>query len=104
MKPGITNTVLLTALLLAAPGARAQEHEHHGAAGEQLGHVAFETSCSAAAAPRFDRAMALLHSFEFGAAIAGFGEVAHIDPTCAMAHWGVALASWGNPFAAGQKP
>lgn len=97
-------------LLFAAPGARAQEHEHHGTAGlppnggEQLGRVSFETSCSAAAAPRFDRAMALLHSFEFGAAISGFEEVARLDPTCAMAHWGVALASWGNPFAAGQKP
>ena len=29
--------------------------------------------------------------------------MARTDPSCGLAYWGVALASWGNPFAAGQK-
>ena len=48
--------------------------------------------------------MALLHSFEFGAAIDGFTAAAAADPSCGIAHWGIALSRWGNPFAAGIKP
>ncbi|MBA3557707.1 MAG: hypothetical protein H0W30_03820 [Gemmatimonadaceae bacterium] len=47
--------------------------------------------------------MALLHSFEFGAAIKGFNEVLAVDSTCAMAHWGIALSRWTNPMAAGNR-
>ena len=53
-------------ILVSVPGA-AQEHAH---ASEKLGTVHFATSCSAAAQPTFDRAVTLLHSFEFGSAIA----------------------------------
>jgi hypothetical protein len=98
--------VIGTALWLLASlaaGARQHEHEQAAATTETLGSVSFETSCSAAAQTRFDRAVALLHSFEFGAATSGFEEAARTDPSCGIAHWGVALASWGNPFAAGQK-
>jgi tetratricopeptide (TPR) repeat protein len=44
--------------------------------------------------------MALLHSFEFGPAIDGFNATIKADPSCAMAHWGIAMARWTNPFAA----
>ena len=47
--------------------------------------------------------MALLHSFSFGASIAAFDDTLRTDPSCTVAYWGEALASWGNPFAAGQK-
>jgi len=47
--------------------------------------------------------VALLHSFEFAPAIDGFVAAAKADASCGIAYWGVALASWGNPFAAGQK-
>src|SRR5471032_2801558 len=94
--------VLVCALAASAPAA-AQEHEHMGAPGEKLGTVHFATSCSAAAQPQFDRAVALLHSFEFGSAIDGFDAAAKTDPGCAMAHWGIALSRWGNPFAAIQR-
>jgi hypothetical protein len=81
-----------------------EAQEHPAPASEQrLGTVSFETSCSAAAQTQFNRAVALLHSFEFAPAIDGFNDVARADPSCGIAYWGVALASWGNPFAAGQK-
>jgi glyoxylase-like metal-dependent hydrolase (beta-lactamase superfamily II) len=69
----------------------------------RLGKVHFENSCSPAVAREFDRAMALLHSFEFAEAIAGFQNVLKEDATCGMAEWGIAMSTWGNPFA-GQRP
>jgi hypothetical protein len=80
----------------------AQEpHDQHAAGqpGEKLGTVRFETSCAPAVSTDIDRAVALLHSFEFRTAIEGFTAVLAENPTCAIAHWGIALAYWGNPFA-----
>ena len=71
---------------------------------QKLGTVSFATSCTAAAQPVFNRAVSLLHSFEFRYAIEGFGQTLKTDPTCGIAHWGIALSAWGNPFAPGIKP
>ena len=91
-----------TLATLAAIPAAAQDH--HGAQStEKLGTVHFPTSCASAVAPRMDRAVALLHSFEFGASLRGFGEVLAADSTCAMAQWGRALSRWSNPMAAGNR-
>ena len=86
--------------LLAASGV-AQERQH--GRGEKLGAVHFATSCNAAAQKEFDRAVALLHSFQFNHAIEGFNAALKSDPTCGIAHWGIALSQWSNPFAAGVK-
>lgn len=94
---------LLVLSLLRGDTCLAQEH-HHEASGEKLGTVRFETSCSEAAQPQFNRALALLHSFEFGRAIEAFQTTLATDPRCAMAYWGIALSRWSNPFAAGAKP
>jgi len=94
---------LLTALSPSA--ALAQDHAHpKPAAAGRLGTVHFPTSCRPAVAPQFDRAIALLHSFEFGASIQGFERVLTADSSCAMAHWGIALSRWTNPMAAGRRP
>ena len=69
----------------------------------QFGTVHFPTSCNSRVASRFDRAVAQLHSFEFGAAIASFQSVLAGDSTCAMAHWGIALSRWTNPMAVGNR-
>jgi hypothetical protein len=99
-----TCTVLAAVIVLMFGGAaHTQQHEHPVGA-EKLGTVAFATSCSAAAQPQFNRAVALLHSFEFGQAIDGFGAALTTDPSCAMAEWGVALSRWSNPFAVGIRP
>jgi hypothetical protein len=83
--------------------ALAQEHEHGATPGEKLGTVHFTVSCSAAAQPQFDRAVALLHSFEFASAIEAFTATLTTDPTCAMSQWGIALSRWGNPFGVGLR-
>jgi tetratricopeptide (TPR) repeat protein len=81
---------LLAPFLAAALAASAAEHSHP--APEKLGTVKFPTTCSAAVQPRFERAVALLHSFAYTAAEQAFRDVAAADPGCAIAHWGAAMA------------
>ena len=92
----------LGVLILAASSIMAQEH-HHGTANEKLGTVHFATSCNPAAQKQFDRAVALLHSFEFNHAIDGFNATLKADSSCGLAYWGIALSQWSNPFATGLK-
>jgi tetratricopeptide (TPR) repeat protein len=40
----------------------------------------------------FDQGLAFLHGFNHRAAIRAFQQATELDPECAMAHWGVALA------------
>ena len=82
----------LSAVLLFAPPSRAQQQHRDHPAPEKLGSVSFSTSCSAAVQPRFERSVALLHSFAYFAAQQSFEEVAQADPQCAMAHWGIAMS------------
>ena len=92
--------LVFTAVLTAARGVT-QEHQHRN--GEKLGEVHFATSCNEPAQREFNRAVALLHSFQFSTAIEGFNSVLREDPTCAIAYWGIALSDWSNPFAPGQR-
>ena len=101
-RSAVAGSLVLLVVLLRGPVA-AQEHEHSGLAGEKLGTVHFPTSCAARAQPAFDRAVALLHSFEFGTAIEAFDAALAADPSCAMAQWGIALCRWSNPFAVGAR-
>src|SRR3954469_1856357 len=89
------------AIALLAANSIAQERQH--GTGEKLGAVHFSTSCNTAAQKEFDRAVALLHSFQFNQAIQGFNTALKSDPTCGIVHWGIALSQWSNPFAAGMK-
>ncbi len=98
-----TAVAVVTVVLLWIVPAIGQDHDHSGAA-EKLGTVAFATSCHAGAQAQFNRAVALLHSFEFSGAIDGFGATLAADPSCAIAEWGIALSRWSNPFAPGIRP
>jgi hypothetical protein len=93
--------VVAVVLIMLTASCSAQEHSHGN--GEKLGAVHFATSCSEGAQKEFDRAVALLHSFQFSRAIEGFNAVLKQDATCGIAYWGIALADWSNPFAAGMK-
>lgn len=89
-----------------APAAQIQaeeaaaEHAPEGVAGlpEQMGEANLPISCTPEAQAEFNHGLALLHSFWFGPAIESFNQVADLDPTCAMAHWGVAMGSLGIPW------
>jgi hypothetical protein len=71
----------------------APPHHHCDAGGEhdELGQVSFPTSCAAKVRRQIEHGVALLHSFGYTEAGARFQAVARMDPTCAMAHWGVAI-------------
>ena len=93
--------VVAVFVLALSVNCLAQEHQHGN--GEKLGTVHFATSCSEVAQKEFNRAVALLHSFEFSRAIEGFNAVLGEDATCGIAYWGTALSDWSNPFAPGMK-
>src|SRR5262249_26332456 len=103
-----TQTFALVVGLVLAPAlgtsARAQDHDHGASSSGKLGTVTFETSCNAAAKPLFNRAVALLHSFEFSRAIEGFTATPPADPSCGIAQWGIALSRWSNPFGVAIRP
>jgi tetratricopeptide (TPR) repeat protein len=93
MRRSLPIVAVLMGLLVAVP-VRAQQHVGH----EKLGKVTFANTCDASVQADLNRAVALLHSFWFGAAIKAFNEVAQKDPSCGIAHWGVAMATFDNPF------
>jgi hypothetical protein len=92
--------LLVVGAVTCAPTAPAQEVHSHPAP-EKLGTVTFVTSCAPSVTPEFERAVALLHSFAYTASEKAFRNVAAADPTCAMAHWGVAMSHfhqlWSPP-------
>jgi tetratricopeptide (TPR) repeat protein len=51
------------------------------------------TTRSAEAQQFFDQGLALLHSFWFYESDRSFERAAQLDPDCAMAHWGIAMAA-----------
>jgi len=86
---------ILLAILLGSTSLplAAQEH-HHELSAEEVGSVQFATSCAKMVAISFNRAVALLHSFQYEQARAAFTEISRQDPSCAMAQWGVAMSHY----------
>ena len=66
---------------------------------KQLGSVNFETSCTPAAQKLFNQALLYQHSFWYRASQRTFEEALKADPSCAMAHWGIAVSLLYNPHA-----
>jgi tetratricopeptide (TPR) repeat protein len=85
-------TGFLFSIIFIAPLARCDDEHHHALTTEEVGSVHFATSCSKTVGPSFNRAVALLHSFQYEQARKAFSEVASRDPKCAMAQWGVAMS------------
>ncbi|HVF69985.1 MAG TPA: hypothetical protein VM940_00070 [Chthoniobacterales bacterium] len=77
------------ALLASAGIASAKEPVFDG-----LGSYSRKITTSVPAAERyFNQGLGFYHGFNHGAAIRAFQAAAKVDPQCAMAHWGVALAN-----------
>ena len=84
----------LTSLILCVPLLADEGHHHDEMTVQQLGTVHFPVSCAASVQKPFERGVALLHSFWYEEAKKEFEQVAKDDPSCAMAHWGVAMSLW----------
>lgn len=94
----------LILFILGAMLSTAQEdHSQHQHAVAGLGKVNFPTSCNATAQKLMSRGAALLHSFGYEESRITFNDAAKADPTCAMAHWGVAR-TWYHPIWAPPSP
>jgi tetratricopeptide (TPR) repeat protein len=91
-----TLTLLITGVMALHSAAYAA-----GQPAERLGTVSFEVSCASAEQVSFNRGVALLHDFWYQEARRQFEEIAKADPSCAMAHWGVAMSLfhqiWDRP-------
>jgi predicted Zn-dependent protease len=88
---------VVSLVLLGLPVTLSQEkhqHDHHHDASEKIGRVNFPVSCDDAAGKQFNRAVAWIHSFEFGEAERAFTQVTNTDPKCAMGYWGVAMSNY----------
>jgi len=93
MTMGLRASALVLALSLSFSARTSADdgqhaHDSHG----KVGTVKFPTSCSPAVQPRFERAVAMLHSFWYDQAELAFTQIAQHEPECAMAHWGVAMS------------
>ncbi|HXM22608.1 MAG TPA: hypothetical protein VN948_15230 [Terriglobales bacterium] len=100
--------VVLFSLALSLSPAWCDEGHHHALTEEEVGSVHFVTSCSKAVGVSFNRAVALLHSFQYEQARQAFAEISTQHPKCAMAQWGVAMSHyhglWDNgDLAAGRE-
>ncbi len=87
-------TIFLCASLFLAPVARSDDQHHHELTAEEVGSVHFATSCSKTVSVNFNRAVALLHSFQYEQARQAFNKISARDPQCAMAQWGVAMSHY----------
>ena len=68
------------------------------ASAQELGRVRFETSCTPQAQEKFDRGLAMVHSFFYPNSVQAFTEAAAADPQCAIAYWGIAISHRPNPL------
>ncbi|HYE75668.1 MAG TPA: hypothetical protein VEF04_20155, partial [Blastocatellia bacterium] len=58
--------LIIFAIFICVKLAYAQEsHQHHHDTTEKLGQVSFSVSCGSAVQQKFNRALALLHSFQY---------------------------------------
>src|SRR5271170_8375595 len=95
----------LSLLALTALPAVAQMSMDHpmpaDALSEKLGAVSFPVSCLPSTQAPFNRGVALLHDFWYSEAKRQFEAIVKADPTCSMAHWGVAMSDfhqiWSRP-------
>lgn len=88
---------LAAASMVASSGAVARGDD-------MLGTVNFPVSCTPEAQKRFNKAAALLYSFDWRRLDQALIEVLEADPGCAMAFWAKAVASFDNPLGARPTP
>jgi tetratricopeptide (TPR) repeat protein len=95
---------LIAGFFVFASPVFADEGHHHELTEEEVGSVQFSTSCSKDVTASFNRAVALLHSFQYEKTREAFSEIAGHDSTCAMAYWGIAMSHYHGLWDSGDLP
>ncbi|MDZ4701139.1 MAG: tetratricopeptide repeat protein [Rhodothermales bacterium] len=75
-------------LLLCATSSRIAQGQHSE---HDLGVIVFPVTCDASVQAAFSRAVTLLHHMTYPQAREAFERIEAAEPTCAMAHWGIAM-------------
>lgn len=96
-------------MLVCVWATQAQEGHHHELTEQEVGSVHFATTCRAGMSDEagreldasFNKAVALLHSFQYEATRTAFEAVAKKNPNCAMAEWGVAMSHYHGLWRSG---
>jgi tetratricopeptide (TPR) repeat protein len=87
----------------ASPGSNASMG-NVAAEAPQFGTINFPVSCNAPAQEQFNRAVGMLHSFFYPETVKAFNRALDLDPTCAMAYWGIARSQPPNPLVVSFPP
>jgi hypothetical protein len=91
--------------LVASAGSQDANSSAAAVNDEHLGAVSFSVSCAPSSRGSFSRGVALLHDFWYEEARPQFEKIVAADPSCAMAHWGIAMSAfhqiWDRPDAGG---
>jgi hypothetical protein len=90
---------LAVATTLGTMGAAFAQGDIHDLMDGRGRGVSFPVSCGTDIQPRFDAALAALHSFWYGQALKEFTAITEERPDCAMAHWGIAMSVWNQIWA-----
>src|SRR5262245_60801999 len=98
MTPKRVALVLMSLFALVARGALAHGDDPQSNKQEVYGRVLFQTSCTPDAQKAFERGLAQLHSFFFPETVKTFSGIPQIDPSCAIAYWGIAISQRPNPL------
>jgi len=95
----VKSTATLVAVLFAsAAGGSFAHDEPQAKKQENYGRVIFKTSCTPEAQQQFEKGLAQLHSFFFPETVKTFSAIPQIDPSCAIAYWGIAISQRPNPL------
>lgn len=92
-------TILIACALAIPASVGADDHKNHNATPLFAGlgnHHHSVTTKSELAQKYFDQGLIFVYAFNHAEAVRSFREAARLDPECAMAYWGVALALGPN--------
>jgi hypothetical protein len=97
------------AMLVCGWAVKGQEGHRHELREEEVGSVHFATTCGAGMGEaakaeldgKFNKAIALLHSFQYEGTRAAFERIARENPGCAMAEWGIAMSHYHGLWRSG---
>ncbi len=85
--------LILLAVAVVSPAA---SPDNHAPKFDGLGGHTRKVTANADAQAYFDQGLAFLFAFNHDEAIRSFEQAAELDPDCAMAHWGEAIANGGH--------
>src|SRR5262245_50522452 len=98
MTPKRIALLVTSVFALTAGGVLVHRDDPQAQGNEVFGRVVFKTSCAPEAQKEFERGLAQLHSFFFPETVKTFSGIPQIDPSCAIAYWGIAISQRPNPL------